>query len=55
VLEGAVVNVPQRNSPHNLRGETVEVDTTHILFVTIGIYNGLDRIISQRINEEVSP
>lgn len=53
LLEGTVVNVPERNSPRKLRGETVQVDTTNILFVASGAYNGLDRLISRRKNEKV--
>lgn len=47
------MNVPEKNSPRKLRGETVQVDTTNILFVASGAYNGLDRLISRRKNEKV--
>ena len=52
ILEGTVVNVPERNS-RKLKGDMVQVDTTNILFIASGAFNGLDRIISRRRNEKV--
>ena len=39
---------------HKVKGEMVAVDTTNILFISSGAFNGLDKIISRRKNEKVS-
>lgn len=54
LLEGTVVHIPERNLSRKSKGETVSVDTTNILFVASGAFNGLDKIISKRFNEKVS-
>ncbi|XP_051876624.1 ATP-dependent Clp protease ATP-binding subunit clpX-like, mitochondrial [Pristis pectinata] len=51
LIEGTIVNVPERSS-RRYRTDTIPVDTTNILFVGSGAFNGLDRIISRRKNEK---
>ena len=46
------MNVPERNS-RKMRGDSVAVDTTNILFVASGAFNGLERIIKRRNQEKV--
>lgn len=53
ILEGTVVNVPERTS-RKMRGESVPVDTTNILFVASGAFNGLDNIVRRRKQEKVN-
>ena len=51
MLEGTIVNVQEKSSK-NMRGESVQIDTTNILFVASGAYTGLDKIISRRKKEK---
>ena len=51
ILEGTTVHIPERSAKK--KGETVAVDTTHILFIASGAFNGLETIIARRRNEKV--
>ncbi len=53
MVEGTLVTVPEKNSGRKTgRSDTVTVDTTNILFVGSGAFNGLDKIVSRRKNEK---
>ena len=47
ILEGTIVNIPDKSSRKS-RPETIQIDTSHILFVASGAFNGLEKIISRR-------
>eukprot|EP00111_Clytia_hemisphaerica_P011190 TCONS_00032752-protein len=52
ILEGTVVNVPERTM-RKMRGESVAVDTTNILFVASGAFTGLESIVKKRKSDRV--
>jgi ATP-dependent Clp protease ATP-binding subunit ClpX len=49
ILEGTVANIQVRGNRRLPNQETVQVDTTNILFIVGGSFEGLERIVEQRI------
>lgn len=54
LVEGTLVSVSDKSSKKVMGGNTIQVDTTNILFVASGAFNGLDKIVSKRTSEKVS-
>ncbi len=53
ILEGTVANIPPRGGRKHPEQAFVQIDTTNILFICGGAFDGLEKIIARRLGNKV--
>ncbi|MBM6948238.1 ATP-dependent Clp protease ATP-binding subunit ClpX [Mordavella massiliensis] len=52
IIEGTVANVPPQGGRKHPHQELIQIDTTNILFICGGAFEGLEKIVEKRIDQK---
>jgi len=52
MIEGTIANIPPQGGRKHPEQQYIQIDTTNILFIVGGAFNGLDDIVGQRLNKK---
>lgn len=53
IIEGTVANVPPQGGRKHPQQEFIEFDTSNVLFICGGAFDGIDKVIQRRMGEKV--